>query len=64
MTDACVRVFPKQFCKQQANVLQNHDNGNVQDIEQGEAQHSQHKTPEPGRSQGTDLSLAALIFQS
>ena len=35
--DACVRVVPTQLCRQQTNVPQNRDNGNVRDIGQGVA---------------------------
>jgi hypothetical protein len=32
-----------KLCKQQAEVIQNHENANVRNIGQGEAQHRKHK---------------------
>jgi hypothetical protein len=45
MSDVCVCLCRSntQLCRQQANILQNHDSANVRDIEQGEAQHSKRK---------------------
>jgi len=39
------------------NALHNQDNRNVRDIAQHEPQHNKHKTPDPGRSHLTELSL-------
>jgi hypothetical protein len=46
----------KKLCRQQAEVILNHDNENVRDIGQGEARHRKYKRFKLGGSQAYDCS--------
>jgi predicted nucleic acid-binding Zn ribbon protein len=43
-----------KLCRQQAEVIQNHENANVRDIEKGEARHRKYKGLNLGGSQVDD----------
>jgi hypothetical protein len=45
-----------KLCRQQAKVIQNHENAKVRNIGQGEAQHRKHKRPKLGGGQAYDRS--------
>jgi hypothetical protein len=45
-----------KLCRQQAKVMQNHENANVWCIAQGEAQHRKYKAPKLGGGQAYDRS--------
>jgi hypothetical protein len=45
-----------KLCRQQAEVIQNHDNQNVRNIGQGEARHSKYKRLKLGSGQARDRS--------
>jgi hypothetical protein len=45
-----------KLCRQQAEVIQNHDNENVRTIGQGEAHHRKYRRLKPGGSQAYDHS--------
>jgi hypothetical protein len=45
-----------QLCRQQAEVIQNHDNENVRIIDQGEARHNKYKRLKLGGGQAYDRS--------
>jgi hypothetical protein len=45
-----------KLCKQQAEVIQNHQNANVRNIGQGEPQHRKHKRLKLGGGQSYDCS--------
>jgi hypothetical protein len=45
-----------KICRQQAEVIQNHDNENVRSIGQGEAPHRKYKTLKLGGGQAYDRS--------
>jgi hypothetical protein len=45
-----------KLCRQQAEVIRNHENANVRYIGQGEAQHRKHKRLKLGGGQGYDRS--------
>jgi hypothetical protein len=45
-----------QECRQQTEVIQNHDNENVHNIGQGEARHKKYKRLKPGGGQAYDHS--------
>jgi hypothetical protein len=48
--------FITKICRKQAEVIQNHDNKNVSNIERGEAQHRKHKRLKLGGGQVYDRS--------
>jgi hypothetical protein len=48
--------YMTELCRQQAEVIQNHDNGNVLTIGQGEARHRKYKRLELGRGLVYDYS--------
>jgi hypothetical protein len=48
--------FITKLCRQQAEVIQNHQNPNVRVIGQGKAQHRQYKRPKLGGGQAYDRS--------
>jgi hypothetical protein len=48
--------FITKLCRQQAEVMLNHDNKNVRNIGQGEARHRKHKRLKPGGGQAYDRS--------
>jgi hypothetical protein len=48
--------FITELCRQQAEVIQNHDNENVRNIGQGEVQHRKYKRPKLGGGQAYDRS--------
>jgi hypothetical protein len=45
-----------KLCRQQTEVIQNHENENVRSIGQGEARHRKYKTLKPGGGQAFDRS--------
>jgi hypothetical protein len=45
-----------KLCRQQAEVIQNHDNGNVRTIGQGDARHRKYKRLKLGGGQAYDRS--------
>jgi hypothetical protein len=46
-----------KLCRQQAEVIQNHENANVRNIGQGDAQHSKHMSIKLGGGQAHDRSI-------
>ena len=48
--------FITKICRRQAKVIQNHDNENIRDIGQGEAQHRKYKRLKLGGGQAYDCS--------
>jgi hypothetical protein len=48
--------FIKKICRQQAEVIQNHENANVRNIGQGEPQHRKYKRLKLGGGQARDRS--------
>jgi hypothetical protein len=48
--------FITKLCRQQAEVIQNHENANVRNIGQGEAHHRKHKRLKLGGGQAYDRS--------
>jgi hypothetical protein len=46
-----------KLCRQQTEVIQNHENANVRNIGQGEAQHRKYKRPKQGGGQEYDRSI-------
>jgi hypothetical protein len=58
--EACNILYMNDYitklCRQQAEVLQNHENANVRNIGQGEARHRKHKRLKLGGGQAHDPS--------
>jgi hypothetical protein len=50
--------FTTKLCRQQAEVIKNHDNENVRNIGKGEAPHRKYKRLKLGGGQVYDLSTA------
>jgi hypothetical protein len=48
--------YMRKLCRQQAEVILNHDNENVRYIGQGEARHRKYKRPKLGGGQAYDRS--------
>jgi hypothetical protein len=51
-----IYVYVRKLCRQQADVIQNHENGNIRDIGKGEARHRKYKGLKLGGSQAYDRS--------
>jgi hypothetical protein len=52
----CILYYITKLCRQQAEVIQNHDNENVRNIGQGEAQHRKYMMLKLGGGQAYDRS--------
>jgi hypothetical protein len=52
----CIYDFIMKLCRQQAEVIQNHENANVRDIGKGEARHRKYKKLKLGGGQAHDRS--------
>jgi hypothetical protein len=52
----CTRLYSETACRQQAEVIQNHENEHVRTIEQGEARHRKYKRLKLGGGQAYDRS--------
>jgi hypothetical protein len=54
-------VYITKLCRQQAEVIQNHDNENVRNIGQGEARHRKYKKLKLGGGHVYDRSESAVV---
>jgi hypothetical protein len=52
----CIYNYIIKYCRQQAQVIQNHENGHIRDIGQGEAKHRNYKRITFGGGQAYDRS--------
>jgi hypothetical protein len=50
----CIRLYIRKLCRQQAEVIQNHENEHVRSIGQGEDRHRKYKRLKLGRGQAYD----------
>jgi hypothetical protein len=58
-----VYEFITKLCRQQVEVIQNHQNPNVRNIGQGEAQHRKYKRLKLGGGQATTVQVTKLPLQ-